>query len=173
MKFSGFTVKRPQRKLHVLAGLILHSVLLGLFLPIDATRATAPSCAEGGVCALGDIGPGGGIVFYAPVTPFTSDAPCGSNCKYLEMAPKNWNGGSSDPGLRLGDRFVGNVNTRGNTAIGLGFRNTVGTVRCPLWNTWPPPQYAGCPLNTMTSSSWSVKSKALYTLKDFALHMVK
>jgi hypothetical protein len=46
----------------------------------------ATSCALGGVCAVGDIGPGGGIVF---ITPSTSGNTTG---KYFEAAPFNWAG---------------------------------------------------------------------------------
>ena len=80
------------------------------------------SCSKGGLCALGDTGPGGGVVFYVAPTTFTSAAPCGSACKYLESALKTWNGGSSDPKPQLA-----NCNTSVNvnlTAIGQGFANT-------------------------------------------------
>lgn len=43
--------------------------------------APPPSCAEGGTCAVGDIGPGGGYVFYAAATP----QPWG---QYIEAHPK-------------------------------------------------------------------------------------
>lgn len=36
---------------------------------------TEPTCAEGGACEIGDIGPGNGIVFYVASTPFFSAAP--------------------------------------------------------------------------------------------------
>lgn len=45
------------------------------------------SCAQGGTCVIGDVGPGGGIVFYAPKRPFTSEVSnCASTCRYLEAA---------------------------------------------------------------------------------------
>ena len=52
---------------------------------------TAATCANGGVCALGDIGPGGGKVFYVHVSGnFTSTgSDCGTACKYLEAAPSD------------------------------------------------------------------------------------
>ena len=43
------------------------------------------TCATGGACAIGDIGPGGGIVFITPST-------AGGNGKYFEAAPANWTG---------------------------------------------------------------------------------
>ena len=51
---------------------------------------TAATCANGGVCALGDIGPGGGKVFYVSSSNFTSTgSDCGTACKYLEAAPSD------------------------------------------------------------------------------------
>ena len=89
--------------------------------------ASAATCAEGGVCALGEIGPGGGKVFYVAATAFSSGAPCGVNCLYLEMAPNTWSNGTTDPSLKMQpnkQRSPANGNTRNNTAIGLGFENT-------------------------------------------------
>jgi predicted RNA-binding protein with TRAM domain/tRNA G37 N-methylase TrmD len=45
------------------------------------------TCADGGACALGETGPGGGKVFYVAGTNFTSTgSDCGTACKYLEAA---------------------------------------------------------------------------------------
>jgi hypothetical protein len=57
-----------------------------------------PSCANGlAACALGDTGPGGGIVFYISAANFTSTgSDCNTTCKYLEAAPTNWNGLGGD-----------------------------------------------------------------------------
>ena len=50
------------------------------------------TCATGGSCTVGvDTGPGGGIVFYYSVNPFTSTgSTCDPNCHYLEAAPAGW-----------------------------------------------------------------------------------
>ena len=53
------------------------------------------SCADGGVCVVGDSGPGGGVVFYAVTNPFACGANMASTCKYLESAPNMWNPNSS------------------------------------------------------------------------------
>ncbi len=46
---------------------------------------------SGGACRVGDIGTGGGTIFYVSATAFTvSGAPCNTNCHYLEFAPKGW-----------------------------------------------------------------------------------
>jgi hypothetical protein len=40
---------------------------------------------------VGDIGPGGGIIFYISAAPFTSSgSTCDTSCRYLEVAPATW-----------------------------------------------------------------------------------
>jgi hypothetical protein len=65
--------------------------------------------------ALGDIGPGGGLVFYIS----------GSGLRY-EMAPKTWSGSSSDdtPTLNWCNDFSTSVPGAEGTAIGTGSANT-------------------------------------------------
>jgi hypothetical protein len=67
------------------------------------TTSPTPTCATGGVCIVGDRGPGGGIVYYVSATPFTSTgSTCNTTCKYLEVAPAGWNNGAvvaNDPPL--------------------------------------------------------------------------
>jgi hypothetical protein len=59
----------------------------------SATVESKPGCPEVKMCNVGDIGPGGGIVYYSKSTPFTSPgSPCSTKCQYLEIAPKNWEG---------------------------------------------------------------------------------
>lgn len=62
------------------------------------------TCVNGGYCLLGEAGPGGGSIFYRNVDGFKCGAtwtetgsPTVGLCHYLEVAPKNWNGGSGDP----------------------------------------------------------------------------
>jgi outer membrane protein OmpA-like peptidoglycan-associated protein len=60
--------------------------LVGAVAP--SAQAVVYSCAQGGACAVGDLGPGGGRVFYSPGTTFTmTGAPCATACRYLESAP--------------------------------------------------------------------------------------
>ena len=99
--------------------------------PVRAFAATlAPACADGGVCAVGDIGPGGGKVFYVQASgTFACGAALSSTCKYLEAAPTSgtaawtdapyaWSGNTSEA---IGADAQG-------TAIGTGYRNTQAMV---------------------------------------------
>jgi hypothetical protein len=75
------------------------------------------TCASGGTCALGDTGPGGGVVFYVAGATFTSTgSDCGTSCRYLEAQPA-----VIQTGLWC------SVNTNQNVrseAIGGGYANT-------------------------------------------------
>ena len=54
----------------------------------STANAATYTCAQGGTCTVGNVGPGGGRVFYAPGTAFTmTGAPCSTTCRYLESAP--------------------------------------------------------------------------------------
>ena len=85
------------------------------------------TCAQGGTCAIGDTGPGGGIVFIVQ-TP-TAAAPW----RYMEAAPNTWSGGSADPQIRWCDNssdFVPSLATGDTTTVqtvsdfGTGYNNT-------------------------------------------------
>ena len=69
--------------------------------PVTApvTIATVPSAPPVAPTSfkVGDKGPGGGTVFYVASSSFTSAAPCGTTCKYLEVAPNTWSGDTADP----------------------------------------------------------------------------
>ena len=89
--------------------------------PVRAFGGTL-ACADGGVCAVGDTGPGGGIIFYKDLT-----RPAGS--QYFEVACAGWSdetcGGNdlTDPEAKwgcYGDLIAG----ADGTAIGTGAQNT-------------------------------------------------
>lgn len=101
---------------------VLLAALISSLIPIGTTLASNSvsarrSCATGGVCALGDIGPGGGVVFFVSATPQWWG-------QYLEVARRRNRSGSS------WDSVV--VHTAGDTklerirgkAIGAGGENT-------------------------------------------------
>ena len=87
---------------------------------VTATTVPIPSCNQGGPCLIGDIGPGGGVVFYVASIPFTSlGSDCARDCLYLESGkvdlggPQTW--------CSNGNTFI-NVMSNG---IGGGMRNTM------------------------------------------------
>ena len=57
-----------------------------------AADKAAADCAAGVVCTVGQVGPGGGVVFYDA----GSKQPWG---QYLEVAPNNWSGGADPTAL--------------------------------------------------------------------------
>jgi hypothetical protein len=102
-----------------------------------------PSCADGGVCEVGNTGPGGGTVFYVSASNFTSTgSDCGTTCKYLEAAPNGWSVGitlqegeiagsaTSDPRLKWCSNNSTLRNATTKTAIGDGRSNTTNGLTC-------------------------------------------
>jgi hypothetical protein len=98
------------------------------------------ACADGGICAVGDTGPGGGVVFYVQAAggTFACGATLTSTCKYLEAAPANWLTGTTgdpirswatdtDPGVGTGNQVTAVTGARG-TAIGSGYKNSLAVV---------------------------------------------
>ncbi|CAN2210972.1 Concanavalin A-like lectin/glucanases superfamily [Candidatus Nanopelagicaceae bacterium] len=62
----------------------------------SGTLGQGSTCATGGSCVIGDTGPGGGMVFYVGSTAIDSATGISTGGIYLEVAPKNWNGGTSE-----------------------------------------------------------------------------
>jgi hypothetical protein len=111
-------------------------------------------CAQGGPCAIGDTGPGGGTVFYYSAAGFN----CGPNftdrCNYLEVAPNTWYGGTADPVLRWDptggdDNLIGYPNLVedpyatytahiNESEIGLGYKSSVYLVNYYITRTSDP-----------------------------------
>jgi len=94
--------------------------------------AANPTCAEGGICRVGDVGPGGGTVFYVATTAFaTPGAPCNTNCSALEAAPLTGNNAWDVSGTyRWNGVYSTAIGTTGS-AIGSGYSNTVKMVTQP------------------------------------------
>ena len=95
----------------------------------EPAQAVAPTCAQGGVCQVGDTGPGGGKVFYVAPDDGTftqvgaTDSMCSTDCKYLEAAPTTGGSAWTDASyVWSGDTGTG-VGATG-TAIGTGYENT-------------------------------------------------
>ena len=102
------------------------------------------SCANGGLCAVGDIGPGGGVVFHLITNMSDSQTAIAgytSGGIYLEAAPVGWGNGipvgaGETTGTSYLDPVVSWCNTTGNTGatevgIGQGGKNTrLGDIGC-------------------------------------------
>ncbi|CAN2208603.1 Concanavalin A-like lectin/glucanases superfamily [Candidatus Nanopelagicaceae bacterium] len=81
------------------------------------------TCAQGGSCSIGDIGPGGGRIFYISSTPINAASGVSNGGIYLEAAPRNWNGdGSGEAGSSFASVLT-NVNGT-SSAIGTGAENS-------------------------------------------------
>ena len=96
----------------------------------SAVHTHVPTCAEGGDCVVGDIGPGGGVVYYYASSGFNcgpdynaTGSPSGSKCNYLEAAPTS--------GVRAWDpsttKWSDNTTTRftGEGSLGSGYQATL------------------------------------------------
>ena len=103
-------------------------------LTIQSTSHVAGNCITEAVCSLGDIGPGGGMVFYAGA-PFTmTGATCNTSCRYLAWAPVSWastqsqNASFSEPGTATQDArttiMPGNALLGTSLSFGSGLSNT-------------------------------------------------
>ena len=80
------------------------------------TTSSAKTCANGGAnCSVGDLGPGGGLIFYVQTnTTF-------GTWKYLEVAPSTWNG-ENDPIVPWCPASLSSLGTA--TSAGTGLANT-------------------------------------------------
>ena len=97
------------------------------------------------VYKVGDRGPGGGFVYYVNdagfdcgATPSATGSPTGGKCKYLEVAPSGWNGGS-DPtkAWAVSAYRTANISTITDDSmpgyntplgVGLGYKNSLAIV---------------------------------------------
>ena len=103
-------------------------------LTLQSASHVAGDCRTESLCAVGDIGPGGGMVFYAGA-PFTmAGATCNTNCRYLAWAPVSWastqsqNGSFNVPGTATTDAratlMPSNLLVGTSTSFGSGLNNT-------------------------------------------------
>ena len=102
--------------------------------------ASAPAApAPTPTYAVGDTGPGGGIVYYVDNAGFSCGPTLAASCKYLEVAPSGWSGGGADPlmawavSVNQGADVIDITNVGAfahNNAlgIGLGLKNSIAIV---------------------------------------------
>jgi hypothetical protein len=80
------------------------------------------TCAQGGGCEVGDIGPGSGTIFYISPTVIDSATGISSGGTYLEVAPMNWWGTNSETTTAWST--VSTTVTGTSSALGSGAENT-------------------------------------------------
>lgn len=78
-------------------------------------KPAGTTCATGGYCRVGDIGPGGGIVFIDTST-------VSSDGRIYEVAPQNWSG--SDDLSTVATYCSNNSSNLGATQVGIGWGET-------------------------------------------------
>jgi uncharacterized repeat protein (TIGR02543 family) len=116
----------------------------GLTVATQTVRVARSCDGVSFTCQVGDIGPGGGTIFYVAPTTFTQTGATGSmctnDCKYLEVAPNTWPGGGATADPRgswsnnkvtsTGQDFTTassegySASEKANWKIGQGFYNT-------------------------------------------------
>jgi hypothetical protein len=70
---------------------LIASALLTLSAVVpQAAQGTTPTCAQGGECVIGDIGPGGGQVYAVTGSPFACGPTRADLCQGFEVAPQGW-----------------------------------------------------------------------------------
>jgi hypothetical protein len=81
---------------------------------------------------LGDVGPGGGTIFYVAASTFTQESAtgtmCSTTCRYLEVAPSTWNSGS-DPTRTWSNSSDYNYDVVGVTKQNSGWNTSAGVGR--------------------------------------------
>jgi len=117
------TAATPSKKTYSTSGISLTNtnsatglVNSDLVTALTYSYAALPTCASGGYCQVGDTGPGGGIVFYDAGSTQTWG-------RYLEVAPWDWSGSTTDPTVYWCTGGAG-ATTQLNTITGIGNGDT-------------------------------------------------
>jgi hypothetical protein len=94
------------------------------------TTTATLTCATGGACAVGDTGPGGGVVFYVHASGTFACGPTGaSTCRYLEAAPTSGTNAWTDANYVWSGVTTTAIGSAAQyTAVGTGYRNTEAIV---------------------------------------------
>ena len=97
---------------------------------LQSVPHAAYSCAADFICNVGDTSPSGGTIFYKSISAFTeTGTACGSNCYYLEYAPLNWTGTSTEGPYNFLENSTGPVYASSLVSgtsinLGTGYTNT-------------------------------------------------
>jgi hypothetical protein len=114
----------------VTLALISFALMLSSVQSISTAHATTLTCAQGGVCSVGDTGPGGGIVFYvaADQNSFACGPTLAQMCTYLENARAD--DLNAPPTPWSVDSLKGTTVVFGarNVSIGKGYKNTLNII---------------------------------------------
>ena len=100
-----------------ITGLKAGDTVTGSVKPVTFKYSAGATCATGGLCSLGQTGPGGGIVFYDAGSTQTWG-------RYLEVAPTGWSGQNE---TNTSGRWcsTNGYETATLTGIGDGYANTL------------------------------------------------
>lgn len=91
----------------------------------DSAGVVSKTCADGGVCAVGDTGPGGGKIFLTPQSSGNSTG------YWFEAAPSTWFSGTDKNNNWCNNTSLAIGSGAQGTAIGAGYSNTLAIVaRC-------------------------------------------
>jgi hypothetical protein len=111
---------------------------------IQSSSHTSLPCVQGGDCVIGEVGPGGGRIFYYASAGFNcgtgytnTGSPAGGLCHYLEAAPTFGGGARDAQALWAVSAYqntdvatIANESSVNNTSsgIGLGYKNSLAIV---------------------------------------------
>jgi hypothetical protein len=125
---------------------------------LSITVNAALTCAQGGACNVGGVGPGGGIIAYYSAAGFTCGRDYNLTCHYLEAAPSNWDSALTklcpDP---TGDNWSVKYT---QSAIGRGYYNSyqmyTTQAHCRTWSMKEAFDYRGTGATPL--SDWFIPS---------------
>jgi len=123
--------------------------------PMASPTSTPEAKVSDGTYVVGDVGPGGGFIFYVDKKGFkcgpkytNTGSPTGGLCRYLEVAPSGWKSGKSgdaDPRMTWSTKANYYKDVSGlanfkypqksvpnllvNSGIGIGYKNSLAIVK--------------------------------------------
>jgi len=125
---------------------------------LSITVNAALTCAQGGACNVGGVGPGGGIIAYYSAAGFTCGREYNLTCNYLEAAPSNWDSATTK---LCPDPTADNWSVKyTQSAIGRGYYNSyqmyTTQAHCRTWSMKEAFDYRGTGATPL--SDWFIPS---------------